>query len=189
MAHNPTERREQTTRRTVACIAVVASTAAIFLIWLQSALGHTTTPYFTIDLPAGWQIRELPLEKESTDPIEPTASTDGSDTVEPIEPTKQTASAAASPYSEFEVLSPESKPAFVVTVDTTGPKFIQCFCGPWENYKLSEKNGLKYADWNQAPSHRTLKIVGNHYSTDVHLSYGKSDASVLDQIIESIQPY
>lgn len=93
--------------------------------------------------------------------------------------------------ASFEVQDPEGNEVFVVTVATDEPRFIQCFCAPWEYYKKYDKDGIKYADLTMnvgRASVRTLKAVGAKYGTDVHLDYENYDRKLLDSVVESIRP-
>lgn len=94
-------------------------------------------------------------------------------------------------YAEFRIVSPPDINVFMVVVATDKPRFIQCFCAPWEKYKHYEQDGIKYADLTMTIGRseiRTLKAVGRKYGTDVHLDYKSFDHELLDRIIESIRP-
>jgi hypothetical protein len=117
------------------------------------------TAYFAIDLPPEWKLDAVAAEDKE------------------------------SKLREFTVSDPKSTKVFQVSVAIDSPRFIDCFCAPWRDYKLYEKDGLKYADLTLAPTGvRTLKITGKEYGTDVHLMYGKFDRKMLNRIIESIRP-
>jgi hypothetical protein len=91
----------------------------------------------------------------------------------------------------FDVKDSEGTEVFNVSVATDEPRFIQCFCAPWEKYKKYEKDGIKYADLTfdiGLKSVRTMKAVGAKYGTDVHLAYENYDHKLLDKIVESIRP-
>jgi hypothetical protein len=119
------------------------------------------TAYFAIELPRKWKLV-------------------------PVEPDDK-----ASKLREFNVSDAESGNVFMVSVAIDSPRFIDCFCAPWRDYKRYEKDGLKYADLTQSLGSvdvRTLKIIGPKYGTDVHLRYGKHNRAMLGRIIESIRP-
>ncbi len=120
------------------------------------------TPYFTLRLPPGWHVEQRLAEEQ-----------DATD-------------------ADFSVTDPGNSEVFAVTVATDEPRFIQCFCAPWENYRQYERDGIQYADltmYVSSASIRTLKAKGDKYGTDVHLMYEHHDRKLLDTIIESIQPY
>jgi len=146
-------------RRVSSYVAVLGILCLVLFLWWARST-PAATPYFTIDIPANWQIRELPVEEK--DPTE----------------------------REFEVLSPDAKQVFVVVAATDEPRFVSCFCAPWDEYKKYEKNGIEYADLTiEVLNVRTLKAVGRRYGTDVHLRYGDFDKAMLDETIESIRPW
>ena len=92
----------------------------------------------------------------------------------------------------YSVRGLDASKVFKITVAIDEPRFIQCFCAPWNEYRQFERDGIKFADLTiefRRKRVRTLKAVGAKFGTDVHMTYANYAPELLDAIVESIRPF
>lgn len=68
-----------------------------------------------------------------------------------------------------------------------GTSFLECFCAPWDKYKLIKRDHEKVRTIRLGDHIRTLKIAGETYSMDIHASHRGYDKQLIDGVLASIR--
>jgi hypothetical protein len=68
-----------------------------------------------------------------------------------------------------------------------GTGFLDCFCAPWDEYKVIEREHEEVRTIRLDDHARTLKIAGEKYSLDIHASHKGYDKRYVDGVLASIR--